>query len=71
MIEALETETWIIQSPICFQASELPSSELQVNNKYISGNLGKPIAAELGLANSSLIMPLSLNHHYRHSENIR
>lgn len=36
-----------------------------------SGNLGKPIAAELGLANSSLIMPLSLNHHFRHSENIR
>lgn len=35
------------------------------------GTLGKPIAAELGLANSSLIMPLSLNHNFRHSEHIR
>ena len=31
------------------------------------GNLGRPIAAELGLANSSLIMPLNLDHNFRHS----
>lgn len=32
-----------------------------------SGNLGRPIAAELGLANSSLILPLNLDHNFRHS----
>ena len=38
--------------------------------KY-EGVLGQPIAAELGLANSSLIMPLSLDHNYRHSEQLK
>lgn len=32
-----------------------------------SGNLGKPIAGELGLAGSSLVMPLNLDHNWRHS----
>jgi hypothetical protein len=36
-----------------------------------SGYLGKPIAALLGMVNSSLTMPINLDHHFRHSEHIK
>ena len=33
--------------------------------------MGKSVASTLGLVNSSVIMPINLEHHFRHSEHIK
>ena len=62
---------WITMWESYIRELELPFSVLLVLYWVILGNLGKPIAAELGMANCSLVMPLNMGHHFRHSDQLK